>query len=118
MKIQDVKKECLATIGLSVEFSNSEISSLNRLLTTVSDAVEKTVEETHTFVESSEGRVVYKENDKIYCKIDLKSLKRVEWLLVQLTRKDTSGLFEQADADYRGDLSYINNIPANSTALQ
>jgi len=118
MKIQDVKKECLATVGLSIEFSNSEISSLSRLLTTVSGAVEKTVEETHAFAKASEGRVAYKENDKIDCKIDLKSMKRIEWLLTQLTRNETSGLFEQADADYRADLSYINDIPANSTALK
>lgn len=112
MKIQDVKKECLATIGLSIEFSNSEISSLSRLLTTVSDAVEKTVEETYAFVKSSEGRVAYNENDKIQCRIDLKSLKRIQWLLTQLTRNETSGLFEQADANYRADLSHINNTPA------
>lgn len=110
MKVQDVKKECLATVGLSVEFSNSEVSSLSNLLRTVTDAVNEVVEDCHNFACSAEKQ--YDEHDKITAKIDLKSLKRVEWLLIQLTRRDMSGLFEMADADYRTDLSYINNIPA------
>ena len=41
MKVQDVKKECLATVGLSIEFSNSEVNSIDRLLIDVNAAVEK-----------------------------------------------------------------------------
>ena len=109
MKVQDVRKECLATVGLSVEFSNTEVSSLSHLLTVVTDAVEKGTEQAHEIAKNA--AVQYGDNEKIPCSIDLKSLKRVEWLLIQLTRRDMSGLFEQADADYRADLSYINNIP-------
>lgn len=117
MKIQDVKRECLATVGLSVEFSNSEISSLSHLLTTVNNTVEHGVEAAKsTAIENGKP---YGDNEKIECPIDLKTLKRIQWLLTQLTRKETSGLFEQADADYRTDLLHINNIPANNlTALQ
>ena len=110
MKVQDVKKDCLATVGLSVEFSNSEVSSLGHLLATVSDAVEKGVEQAHQLAEAAERQ--YGDNEKIPTAIDLKSLKRIEWLLISLTRRDMSGLFDVADSDYRGDLVYINNIPA------
>ena len=111
MKIQDVKKECLATVGLSIEFSNTEISSLSRLLTTVDNAVEHGIEAAKS--SATENKKPYGDNEKIECPIDLKSLKRIQWLLTQLTRKETSGLFEEADADYRTDLLHINNIPAN-----
>jgi len=110
MKVQDVKKECLATIGLSVEFSNTEVSSLSHLLTTVDNAVEHGVEAAKSA--ATENGKPYGDNEKIECPIDLKSLKRIQWLLALLTRDETSGLFEQADADYRVDLSYINNIHA------
>lgn len=112
MKVQDVRKECLATVGLSIEFSNSEVSSLSHLLTVVSDATEKGIQQAKDIAEHT--KKPYNDNEKIPCAIDLKSLKRVEWLLIQLTRRDMSGLFEQSDADYRADLSYINNIPAKS----
>lgn len=110
MKVQDVRKECLATIGLSVEFSNSEVSSLSHLLTTVDNAVEHGIEAAKST--AKENCKQYGDNEKIEVPIDLKSLKRIQWLLTQLTRNETSGLFEQADADYRADLSHINNIPA------
>lgn len=110
MKVQDVKKECLATVGLSVEFSNSEVGSLSRLLWKVSNAIGDAKNRAHQFAVTQE--MTYKETEDVPANIDLKSLERIEWLLVQLTRRDMSGLFEQADADYRADLSYINNIPA------
>jgi len=110
MKVQDVKKECVATIGLSVEFSNTEISSLSHLLTTVDNAVEHGIEAAKSAATENERQ--YGDNEKIEVPIDLKSLKRIQWLLTQLTRNETSGLFEQADADYRVDLSHINDIPA------
>jgi hypothetical protein len=110
MKVQDVKKECLATIGLSIEFSNSEVSSLSHLLITVDNAVEHGVEAAKSA--ATESGKPYGDNEKIECPIDLKSLKRIQWLLTQLTRNEMSDLFKEADADYHGDLLHINNIPA------
>lgn len=110
MKVQDVKKECLATTGLSVEFSNSEIGSLSKLLWVVNNAVEEGIEYAHQMAVTQQQQ--FKDDDKVPARIDLKSLKRIQWLLTQLTRNETSGLFEQTDADYRADLSYINNVPA------
>ena len=110
MKVQDVKKECLAVVGLSIEFSNSEIGSLSGLLRTVSDAIEKGAKQAHEIAKAA-GKM-YDEKEEIPVSIDLKSLKRMEWLLTQLTRNENSGLFESADADYRTEVGYINNIPA------
>lgn len=110
MKVQDVKKECLATTGLSVEFSNSEVGSLSSLLWNVSRAVEDSVERAHQMAATQQQQ--FKEGEQIPATIDLKSLKRVEWLLIQLTRRDMSGLFDYADSDYRADCNHINNIPA------
>lgn len=110
MKVQDVKKECLAVVGLSIEFSNSEISSLSNLLSKVSDAIEKGIE-THKQQAEATKKMCDEKKD-IPVVLDLKSLKRMEWLLTQLTRNENSGLFESADADYRAEVGYINNIPA------
>lgn len=110
MKVQDVKKECLATTGLSVEFSNSEVGSLSNLLWNVSRAVEDSVERAHQMAVTQQQQ--FEEDGPIPAFIDLKSLKRVEWLLIQLTRRDMSGLFDYADSDYRTDCNHINNIPA------
>lgn len=113
MKVQDVKRECLATVGLSVEFSNSEISTINSLLWNVTKSIEDGIARAHQFAATQEMQ--YKDKDDVPVTIDLKSLKRIEWLLIQLTRRDMSGLFEQADADYRTELGFINNIPAVKT---
>jgi hypothetical protein len=112
MKVQDVKKECLATIGLSIELSNAEINSLSSLLKDVTDAINNTVETTRATVCTTRER--YKEHEKIDATTTLKTLKRIEWLLVQLTRRDMSGLFDFADAEYRADVNYINDIPAKN----
>ena len=62
MKVQDVKKECLATVGLSVEFSNTEVSSLSHLLTNVSNAVEHGIEAAKSAAVENEKQ--YSDNEK------------------------------------------------------
>lgn len=108
MKVQDVTKECLASVGLSVEFSNSEVGSLSNLLWVVSNAIEDGITLAHKMAEAQQ--LQFKDNEKVPVMIDLNSLKRIEWLLTQLTRKETSGLFESADRDFRVDLDYINGL--------
>lgn len=110
MKVQDVKKDCTAIVGLSIEFSNSEIGSLSSLLRTVSNAVEKGVKQAHSTAEAA--KTTYNEKEEIPVSIDLKSLKRIEWLLTQMTKGDDSGLFNTADADYLTELGFINNLTA------
>ena len=106
MKVQDVRKECLATVGLSIEFSNSEISSLSSLLATVSNAIKNGIKQATTIARAA-GEL-YGDDEEIAVAIDLKTLKRVEWLLIQFTRRDMSGLFCNADEDYRLALCHIN----------
>lgn len=109
MKVQDVKKECLAIVGLSVEFSNSELSSLSRLLTPVENAVEHSVEAAKTTAMKT-GKM-YNKIEEIECVIDLKSLIRIKWLLTQLTRNEKSGLFDPADFECGDAFACINNFP-------
>lgn len=113
MKVQDVKKECLATVGLTVEFSNSEVGSLSRLLWKVSDAIDDAIHRAHQFAATQQ--MTYKETEDVPANIDLKSLRRMEWLLTKLTRRDMSGLFDEVDEDYHADLGYINDIAAAKT---
>jgi hypothetical protein len=40
MKVQNVEKECVAKTGISVEFSNSEIDSITRLVLRLDNAIE------------------------------------------------------------------------------
>ena len=41
MKIQDVKKECTAIVGLSIEFSNSEVDSIISLVRDLNITIQK-----------------------------------------------------------------------------
>ena len=108
MKVQDVRKECLATVGLTIEFSNSEIGTISSLLWNVTKSIEDGIARANQFAATQD--VKYKDNNDVPVTIDLKSLKRIEWLLIQMTRRDMSGLFELADAGYRTDLDYINGL--------
>ena len=108
MKVQDVKQECLATVGLSVEFSNSEINAVHELLWNVSDAIERGIEQAHKIAEETGSE--YKSGRDIPVAIDLESMKRVEWLLTQCTRKTSAGLFTFADKDCEVDVEYINGL--------
>lgn len=110
MKVQDVKKDCTAIVGLSIEFSNSEVSSLSNLLSKVSDAIEKGIETHNQKVKAT--KELCDEKKDVPVVLDLKSLKRIEWLLTQMTKNDNSGLFNIADAEYITDLGFINNIQA------
>lgn len=110
MKVQDVKKDCTAIVGLSIEFSNSEIGSLSNLRRVVENAIEEGIDNAHKVVETTGTK--YKETEKVSVAIDLKTLKRIQWLLVQITRRDDSDLFNAADESFKEYVNYINNISA------
>lgn len=116
MKIQDVKKECLATVGLSVEFSNSEINSIDRLLIDVDAAVEKAIDQQITMGKHFENgcHTINEKTDHVPAAIDLKSLKKVQWLLYQLTRNNSSDLFNEAIREYESDIASINNAVSSA----
>ena len=108
MKVQDVKQECLATVGLSIEFSNSEINAVHELLWNVSIAIERGIEQAHKIAEETGSK--YKSGRDIPVAIDLESMKRVEWLLTQCTRKTSAALFGFPDTDCREVVNYINSL--------
>lgn len=110
MKVQDVKQECLATVGLSIEFSNSEVNAVHELLWNVSNAIERGIEQAHKIAEETGSE--YKSGRDIPVAIDLESMKRVEWLLTQCTRKTSASLFAVADTDCGIDVKHINNKPS------
>jgi hypothetical protein len=109
MKVQNVKKECLAIVGLSVEFSNAEVSSLDHLRTPVENAI-KHGKETAKAAAMETGKK-YNTAEEVECTIDLESLVRIKWLLTQLTPSMGSELFDQADYDCADMCAYINNYP-------
>jgi len=113
MKVQDVKKECLATTGLSVELSNSEIGSIDKLLWTVDNAVETGVNQ---IIETAKAAgKQYDFEDEIPVSIDLRSLKKVQWLLSQLTRTNHSDLFNEANREFEVEVSVINDAVSKET---
>lgn len=106
MKVQDVKKECTAIVGLSIEFSNSEIGSIDRLLWTVDNCVEKAINT--AVINVKETGEQYNTNDDVPAAIDLRSLKKIQWLLYQMTRVNRSDLFNEASRDYFVEVDAIN----------
>lgn len=108
MKVQDVKKECLATTGLSVELSNSEIGSIDKLLWTVDNAIETGINQAIKVAKAANKQ--YDLEDEIPVSINLRSLKKVQWLLVQLTRTNHSDLFNEANREFEADVNSINHV--------
>ena len=112
MKVQIVERECTAKVGISIEFSNSEIDSLVRMALKLDDKIEEQCKEAHTFIKASETDAKYKMSDEIPVKIDLKTLTCISWLLDKITNgraRKPSDLFSEAYADYAATLEAINN---------
>ena len=110
MKVQDVKKECLANVGLSIEFSNSEIGEIDHLLWDVDRAINKAVDQQIQMIRGFEGGTrTLKPGDDVPVAIDLKNMKRIQWLLYQMTRCNHSDLFSEAYREYEAEISSINN---------
>lgn len=97
MKIQVIEKECVAKVGLSVEFSNSECASIKDVKTRVSDAIENAVKEATAYTEAPRTGQKFKSPSEITVKVDLETAMRIDWLLSNFVRKEDSGLFCTAD---------------------
>lgn len=110
MKVQDVRKECSAIVGLSLEFSNSEIGCIDRLLWEVDAAVEKAINnQIATMKNFEQGCHLLDFEDDVLAAIDLRSLKKIQWLLYQMTRTNRSDLFNEANREYEAEINSINN---------
>ena len=124
MKVQDVKKECLANVGLSIEFSNSEVDSIVRLIWDLNVSIEKGYNDLSSMVEHT--KQIYSEferadqgamgkvnldPDKATVTVDLKTLVRCRWILNAITNsraKNPSSLFDQVDSEYKTAIKSIN----------
>ena len=114
MKVQDVKKECLATVGLSLEFSNSEVACIDRLLWSVDDAIDKAINQKIAELKSNNAPKEIDFEDDVNVTIDLRSLKKIQWLLYQMTRTNRCDLFNEANREYETEIVSINNTVSNS----
>lgn len=124
MKVQDIKKECLANVGLSIEFSNSEVDSIVQLIMDLKQSIEKgygdlseMVEHTKQinseFERADQGAMGKPsiDPDKATVTVDLKTLVRCRWLLNRITNdraNNPSSLFNQIDNEYSGVIKSIN----------
>lgn len=95
MKVNVIEKECTARVGLAIEFSNSECSSIERVVNAVNDAIAKAVEQSKTIVEH--GKEEYADTTKVPVLIDLETATRIAWLLGNFVHKTESALFANAD---------------------
>lgn len=107
MKVQEVTREAtVAKTGISVEFSNSEIASIQRLTWTLDDAIEKGKNTAKSIVETSNKP--YDEKESIPVSVDLRTLLRVNWLLEAFSTRFESDIFDQADGLYACEVEEIN----------
>ena len=106
MKVQEVKKECLASVGLSVELSNSEIGSIDRLLWTVDNAIDAGINQAISIGRNTGKQ--YDFEDDVPVVIDLRSLKKIQWLLRQFTKVNRSELFNEANREFNTEVNIIN----------
>lgn len=124
MIIQDVKKECLANVGLSIEFSNSEIDSITMLVRSLNDAIEKGCKDLASMVSHSQqlnsdliakdkgafGNTAFTAENAVIS-VDLKSLVRAFSLLDDMTKHRAfkpSKLFDECDASLINTIEKIN----------
>lgn len=110
MKVQDIKKECSAIVGLSLEFSNSEVACIDRLLWEINMAIDKAINQQITIMRNYEGGCNLLDfEDDVPAAIDLRNLKKIQWLLIMMTRRNMSDLFNQANREYEAEVALINN---------
>ena len=107
MKVQEVTKEAtVAKTGISVEFSNSEIASIQRLTWTLDDAIEKGKSTAKSIAKAANKP--YDGKEPISVSVDLRTLMRVNWLLGAFSNRFESDIFDQADGWYACEVEEIN----------
>lgn len=107
MKVQEVTKEAtVAKTGVSVEFSNSEIASIQRLTWTLDDVIEKGKNTAKSIAKAANKP--YDGKEPISVAVDLRTLMRVDWLLGAFSNRFESDIFDQADGWYAYEVEEIN----------
>jgi hypothetical protein len=110
MKIQDVKRECTAIVGISAEFSNSEIRSIDNLACKVGEAIERAIDQQVTLVREFQGqaRPLNVDEDNVPVVLDLRDVERIHWFLSLFDNTSSSSMFDEADKSLTADIHRIN----------
>ena len=115
MKVQDVRKECSAIVGLSLEFSNSEVGCISRLLWEVDNSIEDAISRQTEIMRTYKDDVKKLDfEDNVPVTVDLRAMKKIQWLLYNMTRVDRCDLFNEANREYEAEINSINNSIAKS----
>ena len=110
MKIQDVKRECTAIVGISAEFSNSEIRSIDNLACKVGEAINKAVDQQIKLMREFEGqtRPLNTDEDNVPVVLDLRDVERIHWFLSLFDNTNSSSIFDEADKSLERTIHRIN----------
>ena len=108
MKVQEVKRECTtATVGISVELSNTEINSMLCEQWKLREAIDRGVEQAKSIAKASERQ--YDVEEDVPVSIPLRTLMRIDWFFSKIaSSRMMSDMFGEADAWYQCELENIN----------
>lgn len=106
MKVSVIEKQCLAKTGLSIEFSNSECASIERVADVVNNAIENATKEAKKKAAGDNER--YKQATDVPVVVNLNTAIRIAWLLGNFVANRESGLFGNADNMSLATLAEIN----------
>ena len=109
MKIQDVKKQCEATVGVSIEFSNREVSSIARVVWELDKEIDKAVQQQiSAFSHPMDDKVPLSVEDNVTAYVLLKA---ADLLRRMCSTREESNLFAGVE-DYYAEI--INEINAKA----
>jgi len=110
MKINDVKRECTAVVGISAEFSNSEIRSIDNLACKVGEAINIAVDQQVKLMRESKGqaRPLKADEDNVPVVLDLRDVERIHWFLSLFDNTNSSSIFDEADKSLEFTVHRIN----------
>ena len=110
MKVQEVKRECTtATVGISVELSNTEINSMLCEQWKLREAIDRGVEQAKSIAKASERQ--YDVEEDVPVSIPLRTLMRIDWFFSKIaSSRMMSDLFGEAESWYQCELKNINTV--------
>ena len=121
MKVQDITKECSATVGLSVELSISEAYEIGNLADSVENAIQDALKQQVEMMKGFEQgcHPLNPFADTIPVAINLDVLRKVHWLLNKMAKHGCSDLFAEAAEKHMDDIVAVNReaLAPNATAL-
>lgn len=108
MKVQEVKRECTtATVGISVELSNTEINSMLCEQWKLREAIDHGVEQAKSIAKAYERQ--YDVEEDVPVSIPLRTLMRIDWFFSKIAScRMMSDMFCEAESWYQCELKNIN----------